>query len=69
MELTVEQNKLLVERFPFLKPRNVWTGEFSEDYDYSYIVGVGDVPRGWERLFLLYCKHLRETLVETNFLE
>lgn len=30
------KNKKLVKKYPFLLPRNVWTGEVSEDYDYSY---------------------------------
>ena len=69
MELTVEQNKRLVKAFPFLKPCNVWTGKPIEDYDYTYINGVGDVPRGWERLFLLFCKHLKTELIKHNYLK
>ena len=38
-----EQIKKLVERYPYLLPRNVWTGEVPEDYDYTYIIGV-EVP-------------------------
>jgi hypothetical protein len=30
-ELTQDQNKALVERYPFLIPRNVWTGKVAED--------------------------------------
>lgn len=29
-------NKELVEEFPFLLPRNRFTGEVPKDYDYSY---------------------------------
>ena len=29
--------KALIERYPFLAPYNVFTGELDEDYDYSYI--------------------------------
>ena len=29
-------NKELIERYPFLLPRNRWTGEIPEDYDYDY---------------------------------
>ena len=36
METTKEQNKKLIERYPFLMPRNRWTGKVPEDYDYSY---------------------------------
>ena len=59
MELTVEQNKKLVEKFPYLIPTNIWTGEVVDNYDYSYNEGECDLPIGWHRLFLLYCKNIR----------
>ena len=67
LNLTKEENKILIEYFPFLQPRNVWTDKIPEDYDYDYILGVGDLPYGWERLFLLYCKHLKVELDKFNF--
>ena len=67
MELTIEENKKLIEKFPFLIPRNVWTDEIDEDYDYSYINGLGDLPDGWNRLFLLFCKHLKIELDKFNY--
>ena len=67
LNLTKEENKMLIEYFPFLQPRNVWTDKIPEDYDYDYILGVGDLPYGWERLFLLYCKHLKVELDKFNF--
>lgn len=69
MNLTIEQNKLLIRKFPFLLPRNVWTDKLSEDYDYTYIKGIGEVPEGWERLFLLYCKNMRKELIKYNYLD
>lgn len=68
MTLTNEQRKQLIEVFPFLLPRNVWTGEIVEDYDYSWLTGVDEIPEGWGRLFLLYCKHIRSHLVKSNML-
>lgn len=68
-ELTIEQNKLLLNKFPFLQPRNVWTDEILEDYDYSYILGIGELPEGWERLFLLFCKNLKKELDKFNFID
>ena len=41
-----ERNKELVEKYPFLLPRNRWTGEVAEDYDYDY-TEANDIPRGW----------------------
>ena len=67
MELTIEQNKKLIKKFPFLQPRSVWTDKIDEEYDYSYINGLGDLPNGWERLFLLFCKHLKEELDKFDF--
>ena len=69
MKLTTEQRKQLIKVYPYLQPRNVWTGKISEDYDYSYIRGEHELPDGWLRLFLLYCKNLRPILVETELLD
>ena len=35
-EEIIEKNKALVDDFPFLLPRNRWTGKVPDDYDYSY---------------------------------
>lgn len=66
---TPEQNKKLIEIYPYLQPRNVWTDKIPEDFDYSYIRGQHEVPDGWLRLFLLYCKAIRPILVANNFLD
>lgn len=34
MDMTKEQNKKLIERYPFLLPHNRWTDKVPEDYDY-----------------------------------
>ena len=69
MTLTNEQRKQLIDLYPYLQPRNLWTGKVSEDYDYSYIRGEHELPEGWDRLFLLYCKNLRPLLVEAKLLD
>ena len=66
---TKEQNKQLVERYPFLLPRNVWTDELPEDYDYSYINGIGEIPEGWEKLFLQMCEDIRQPLIDASYLD
>lgn len=66
---TVEDNKKLIEEFPFLQPRNVWTDKISEDYDYSYVLGVDDLPIGWERIFLQMCADLKKQLIKDNYLD
>ena len=58
LNLTKEENKILIEYFPFLQPRNVWTDKIPEDYDYSYINGIGEIPKGWEKLFLQLCEDI-----------
>lgn len=52
--LTNDDIQLLKERFPFLIPRNVFTGDVVEGSKNHYI--GDDLPCGWSRLFLLYCK-------------
>ena len=68
MRLTAEQNKKLIEHYPYLRPHNAWTGKIYDDYDFSYTY-VDDLPCGWDRLFLLYCKHIKKYLKESNYLD
>ena len=48
--VTEEYNKDLLEKYPWLTPYNVWTGEPLEDYDYEYTL-ADDIPRGWRIAF------------------
>ena len=66
---TVEQNRKLIEQYPFLQPRNVWTDEIDEGYDYTYVLGVDSLPRGWINLFLQMCLDLKKQLIKDNYLE
>lgn len=65
---TPEQRKQLIDIYPYLQPRNVWSDKIPEDYNYEYIRGEHEVPDGWMRLFLLYCKAIRPILVSNNYL-
>ena len=47
----------------------MWNGLPIKDWDYTYINGVGDLPVGWERLFLLFCKNLRVELEKYSFID
>ena len=69
MEFTTKQNKKLTDIYPYLVPTNVWTDEPIKDYDYSYLRGESDLPQGWFRLFLLYCKHIKKYLVAENIID
>ena len=64
-----EQNKKLCERYPFLLPRNVFSDKLEKDYDYSYIKGIGEIPKGWNKLFLQCCEDIRKPLIEANYLD
>ena len=64
----VELNKRMVEEFPFLLPKNRWTGKVSEDYDYTYNE-LDALEYGWKKAFgyELLCE-LRDELIKGNYL-
>lgn len=51
-----EENKKLVEKYPFLLPRNVFSGEVLEGYNYDYLKGFSSP--GWKRIFMDYCEEI-----------
>lgn len=62
-----ERNKQLVERYPFLLPRNRWTDKVSEDYDYSY-TELDAMPDGWRDSFgVNMCEELLHCLEKADF--
>lgn len=65
---TPEQNRELIATYPFLLPRNVFTDEIDDDYDYSY-TWADDVPDGWRALFLQCCEDLKTQLIADNQLQ
>lgn len=63
---TQKRNKALVERYPFLLPRNVWTDEVVESYNYSWTL-FDEIPKGWRDCFgIQLCEDLRAALVKIN---
>ena len=59
-----ERNKELIEKYPFLMPYNVWTGEPINDYFYEYI-WLDDMPVGWRNAFgLQMCEEIKQALLE-----
>ena len=65
----VKENKKLIKEFPFLLPRNVWTGEVISDYDYSF-TELDSMPDGWRKSFGLdMCKEIKEELLKYNALD
>ena len=67
-ERTIQWRKGMIEQYPYLIPRNVFSGKVSEDYDYSYIVGEYCLPKGWFDLFLQMCEDIREPLERSGHL-
>lgn len=63
-----DHNKDLIAEFPYLQPRNVWTGQVPEDYDYSYIRGDCEIPEGWKNLFMQLCRDIKQPLIDANYL-
>ena len=49
-ERTVEENKALIEKYPILLPKNVYTGNPIYKYDYSYTC-LDHMPAGWAKAF------------------
>lgn len=69
MQSNKESNQKLIERFPFLMPRNRWAGEVPEDYDYSY-TELDSMPDGWRKAFgEQMCEDIREELVRAEYLD
>ena len=67
--MSIEENKKLIERYPFLLPRDGWNDTVREDYDYSY-TELDSMPEGWRKAFgNMMMEELREVLVEENFLD
>ena len=65
----IELNKKLTDEFPFLLPRNVFTDELLDNYDYSYTL-LDEMPSGWKKSFgLKMCNELKKVLIETNCLD
>ena len=67
--MTQEEIKKLVERYPYLLPRNVFSGEVPKDYDYTYIRGIWEIPKGWNKLFLQMCEDIRQPLIDAKYID
>ena len=60
-------NKELVDKYPWLKPYNVWTGKLNEDYDYEY-TWLDDMPNGWRIAFgEQMCEEIQAELERVNY--
>lgn len=60
-------NEELIERYPFLTPRNVWTDKIIEDADWTLL---DDMPDGWRKAFgEQMCEEIREVLIKYDYLD
>ena len=66
--MTQAEIKRLIERYPYLIPRNVFTDKIPDDYDFTYIKYL-EIPRGWNKLFLQMCEDIRQPLVDAEYLD
>lgn len=66
---TKEARKALIDRFPYLQPRNFFTDKVPEDFDFQYIRGEYEIPDGWLPLFLQACEDIYEPLKRDNCLD
>ena len=58
----------LIEKYPFLQPRNVWTDDIIDEEDYCLI--RDDIPDGWWKTFgIALCDDLKDVLVRNNCLD
>ncbi len=67
-ERTPEENKKLIEEFPFLLPRNVWSGKVPDDYNYEYTaLDTAEMSDAWiEKLLLPMCREIKEELIRAE---
>lgn len=64
-----EENKALIERFPFLLPRNRWTDEIPDDFNYDY-TELDAMPNGWRIAFgEQMCEEIAEALLWKRLLQ
>jgi hypothetical protein len=62
MKTTKKKNKELIAEYPFLLPRNRFTGEVDLDYNYAY-TELDAMPEGWRKAFgEQMCKEIKNAL-------
>ncbi len=61
-----EINKNLVSEFPFILPKNRYTGRVPDGYDYSY-TALDWMPPGWKKKFgIKMCKDIKKSLEKNS---
>lgn len=63
------KNKKLCKRYPFLIPRNRWTGKIVDNYNYDW-TELDCMPNGWRRAFgKQFMEELRKECIKYNYLD
>ena len=63
----IEHNKQLIEKYPWLYPRDMWSGEKVEDFDYTW-TELDAMPDGWREAFgELLCEEIQAELEKFDF--
>ena len=63
------ENRILCERYPFLKYHTQFGNDelIGYDYDFTYL---DDMPKGWKKAFgIQMCEELRDMLLECDYLD
>ena len=64
-----KKNKQLIEKYPFLLPRNVWTDKLDPTYNYSF-TELDCMPIGWKKAFgELLCEDIKNELIKSGKLD
>ena len=62
---TIEENKKIINEYPFL--RNMWWDRDTQSYKWDYKTTIlDDVPKGWEDLILCMAEDIKPLLEESN---
>jgi hypothetical protein len=64
-----QTRKHMIEEYPYLQPRDMFTDKIPKSYDYDYINGEHDLPEGWLELFLQCCEDIKEPLTNAGCLD
>ena len=65
-----KENRALCSEYPFLLPRNVWSGNIIDNFNYTYNEFEASMPRGWYKRFgKALMEDLKEVLLKNNALD
>ena len=62
----IEEEKLIVEKYPFLQVRNI---DGTIDSNAKFPMMDLEIPDGWYELFFQFCDDLKEVLIEEGYLD